>query len=54
MMRPELGVQTERSIRQAAIKIGAAAKTIKANDGKIFKNRYKITIAKVLTRSLLP
>lgn len=50
-MRPKLGVQTERSMRLAAIKIGTTYRTLLKYDGKTFKNRYKITIAKILTRS---
>lgn len=53
LMRPELGVQTERSIRRAAIKIWTTIYMIKRYEGRVYKNRYKINIAKVLTRSLL-
>lgn len=52
LMKPELGVQTERSMRLAALKIGTTYRTLRKYDGKTFKNRYKITIAKTLTNSL--
>lgn len=46
LMRPELGVQTERSMRRAAIKIGATIYMIKRYEDRVYKNRYKFILLK--------